>query len=86
MNFNWPWFVQPMGKRTTVWMHDPANKRKVQVADASSRILPPETQRLHARLFAVAPQMFDLLDKVTVQVGGDDREEFQSIRRYLENS
>lgn len=85
MNFNWPWFVQPMGKRTTVWMHDPDNQRMIQVCDTSSRILPDETQRLHARLFSLAPQMFDLLDKMTSQTGGADREEFLAMLRYLEN-
>ena len=67
------WFVPSTvgSKGNTVWTQDPQGGSMI-VADCSSRALPIATQRAHAKLIALAPDMLLVLEDIAKR-GYDDQ-------------
>jgi hypothetical protein len=67
------WFVPSTvgSKGNTVWTQDPQGGSMI-VADCSSRATPIATQRAHAKLIALAPDMLLVLEDIAKR-GYDDQ-------------
>jgi len=74
-----PWTVGRRGMTTTnsVWGYED-DYGIPMVADCFSKSIPVTTQRANARLISIAPQMFEIIRKLT------NNEEAQMLVRYME--
>lgn len=62
---------------TTVWGYE-NDHGQPQVASCRNTNLPTATQRANARLMSIAPQMFEILQRLT------NNEEAQALVRFME--
>jgi hypothetical protein len=69
-----PWIVGKRGK--SVWGYENEWGRPL-VAECHGKHTPIATQRANARLIAIAPQMYEIIQKM-------QSEEAQSLVRYME--
>lgn len=68
-----PWTAHSV----TVWGYE-NDHGQPQVASCRNTNLPTATQRANARLIAIAPQMFEIIQRLT------NNEEAQRLVRYME--
>lgn len=68
-----PWTARSV----TVWGYE-NDHGQPQVASCRNTNLPTATQRANARLIAIAPQMFEIIQRLT------NNEEAQRLVRYME--
>ena len=74
-----PWTVGRRGIQTSLSVWGYENDYGIPlVAECHSKHLPLATQRANARLIAIAPQMFEIISKLT------NNEEAQMLVRYME--
>jgi hypothetical protein len=70
-----PWHAGSL----TVWGYQTAQGRSL-VSNCGNKNLPTATQRANARLISIAPQMFEIISKLT------NNEEAQMLVRYMEKA
>lgn len=70
---SYPWTAGAM----TVWSYPHANGRSL-IASCGNKNIPVLTQRANARLIAIAPQMYEIIQKM-------QSEDAKALVRYMES-